>query len=287
MKRAISHILFVVGSALAGNAIAAGAGIHMDTFPTARAQDFAALQNGARLFSNYCLSCHSAALMRWNRLEEIGLNEKQIKDFLIFGEQKTGDMMTIALRPTDAKRWFGKTPPDLSVIARARTSFEYGGPDYLYTLLRGYYRDNTTATGWNNVASANIAMPHILWERQGPREASIERIAEEVVKDDSGKERAAYVRTVSAFDANGNGKFQREVLKGPSEPRVTFAFKPADAQLARQFDNDIADLVAFLVFVTDPSSLARVRIGVWALLFLGVFAVIAWWLNRVYWRDIK
>jgi ubiquinol-cytochrome c reductase cytochrome c1 subunit len=286
MKKTIRSLLWVIAAAVSGSAWAAGAGVHMDTFPTERAKDFAALQNGARLFANYCLSCHSATLMRWNRLRDIGLEEKQIKEYLIFGDQKPGDMMSVAIRAKDAKSWFGKAPPDLSVIARARTSFDYGGPDYLYTLLRGYYRDNTTATGWNNVAYANIAMPHILWERQGPRDAAIERVAEEVVKEADGKERAAFVRTVSSFDAEGNGTVTREVLKGQRDPKVSFSFKAHDPAAARQFDTDVADLVAFLVFVTDPSSLSRVRIGVWALLFLGLFAVLAWWLNRTYWREI-
>lgn len=250
---------------------------HMDPFPVTRMKDLAALQNGARLFSNYCLSCHSASLMRWNRLADIGLDDKQVKDFLIFGNQKVGDVMSVAMRPGDGKTWFGKAPPDLSVIARARTSFEYSGPDYLFTFLRGFYRDASSPTGWNNAASPNIAMPHVLWERQGARETTIER----VVHTEKG---AARVTTV--YDANGRMTTETAPLTGHVAESAEISFKPADAAQTRQFDNEAADLVAYLVFMTDPTAASRVRIGVWALLFVGVFAVAAWWLNRSFWKAV-
>ncbi len=257
---------------------AAGGEAPMDKFPLTRSLDLPALQNGARVFANYCLSCHSANLMRWNRLADIGLEDKQIKEYLIFGNQKVGDTMSIALRPADAKAWFGKVPPDLSVIARARTSFEHTGPDYLYTLLRGYYRDAGSPTGWNNVVYPNIGMPHVMWERQGPREATIQRVSND------GKNA---IRTVSVFDTAGQGRVTRETLKGAAAEHVEFSFKSADAAAARQFDADVADLVAYLVFMTDPGAGSRVRIGVWVLVFLTVFSVLAWWLNRTYWKDVK
>jgi ubiquinol-cytochrome c reductase cytochrome c1 subunit len=270
--------LALAGAALWGAAAhAAGAAIHMDPFPEARLHDKAALQNGARLFANYCLGCHGAALMRWNRLHDIGLDDRQIRDFLIFGTQKVGDVMSIALRAGDGKVWFGKAPPDLSVIARARTSFDYSGPDYLYTLMRGYYRDAASPTGWNNVAYPSIAMPHILWERQGPREATIERVHH----GENGSE-----RTVSVYDAAGNVRVTTTPLPGHPPERIDFSFKAADPQLARRFDDEVADLVAYLVFMTDPSAATRVRIGVWVLLFLGLLTVAAWWLNRAYWKDV-
>ncbi|MCS6945491.1 MAG: cytochrome c1 [Sutterellaceae bacterium] len=266
-------------SAAAASAVAAGgASVPMDRFPAERLRDPAALQNGARLFANYCLGCHSASLMRWQRLRDIGLDERQIKDFLIFGNQKVGDTMTIAMTARDAKLWFGKQPPDLSVIARARTSFEYSGPDYLYTLLRGYYRDAASPTGWNNVVYPNIAMPHILWERQGAREVTIERVAY--------TEQGA-VRTVTIYDAQGRAKVTTTPLAGQPAERVRVSFKPADADQARRFDSEVADLVAFLVYMTDPSAQTRVRIGVWVMLFLFLFAALAWWLNRAYWKDVK
>lgn len=142
----------LVGGLAAGAQAAGGVTVPMDVFPAARTKDLAALQNGARIFANHCLNCHSATLMRWNRLQDIGLDERQIRDFLIFDpNRKVGETMQISMKPSDAKSWFGKVPPDLSVIVRARTTFDYRGTDYLFTLLRGYYRDADSATGWNNV----------------------------------------------------------------------------------------------------------------------------------------
>ena len=276
MKKLIAWLCMFVS----GGVYAAGAQVHLDEWPEARSKQLAALQNGARIFVNYCMGCHSAKLMRWNRLDAIGLDDRQIREFLIFGDQKVGDTMTIAMRPADAKLWFGKTPPDLSVIARARTSFEYKGTDYLYTLLRGYYRDAGSPTGWNNVVYPNIGMPHILWQRQGPRQATIEKVHEDVGGE-------GMVREVSGYDAAGNATVTRTPLKGHAAEGMSYIFKPADPELARQFDSDVADLVGYLVFMTDPSATTRVRIGVWVLLFLGLFTVIAWWLNREYWKDVK
>lgn len=280
MKKLIAW-LFLFAS---GGALAAGAQIHLEEWPVERGRSLAALQNGARLFANYCLGCHSANLMRWNRLGDIGLDERQIKDFLIFGTQKVGDPMTIAMRPADARAWFGKVPPDLSVITRARTSFDYKGTDYLYTLLRGYYRDAGSPTGWNNVAYPNIGMPHILWERQGPREATIEKVHREL---DPKTGQNVLVREVAVYGAGGEATVTRAVLAGPAAEGISYTFRPANPALARQFDGEAADLVAYLTFMTDPSGTQRVRIGVWVLLFLGLFTVVAWWLNRTYWKDIK
>jgi ubiquinol-cytochrome c reductase cytochrome c1 subunit len=127
----------------------------------------AALQNGAKLFVNYCLNCHSASYLRYNRLQDIGLSEEQIKGNLLFTAEKTGETMMIAMQRADAKAWFGAAPPDLSVIARARASEFGSGSDWLYTYLRGFYRDDARPTGWNNVVFANVGMPHVLWELQG------------------------------------------------------------------------------------------------------------------------
>jgi len=124
--------------------------------------DLVSLQSGARLFVNYCLGCHSAQYMRYNRLTEIGLTEQQIKDNLLFTGEKVGDMMKVPMG-AQAKQWFGVPPPDLSVISRSR------GADWLYTYLRTFYRDPNTATGWNNAVFENVGMPHALWSLQGER----------------------------------------------------------------------------------------------------------------------
>jgi ubiquinol-cytochrome c reductase cytochrome c1 subunit len=147
-------------------AFASGAELHLDKAPD-HSRDFAALQNGAKIFVNYCLNCHSASYMRYNRLQDIGLSLDQIRENLLFTAPKVGEPMTIAMKRAEAKVWFGAAPPDLTVIARARSS-EFGtGADWLYTYLRSFYRDDQRPTGWNNVVFENVGMPHVLWELQG------------------------------------------------------------------------------------------------------------------------
>jgi ubiquinol-cytochrome c reductase cytochrome c1 subunit len=123
--------------------------------------DNASLQRGARTFVNYCLNCHSANYMRYNRLQDIGLTEKQIRDNLLLAGDKVGDTMASAMDPKDAKKWFGSAPPDLSVEVRAR------GADWVYAYLRSFYKDESRPTGWNNLVFDKVAMPHVLYELQG------------------------------------------------------------------------------------------------------------------------
>ena len=129
--------------------------------------DNESLQRGAHTFVNYCLNCHSANYMRYNRLRDLGLTEQQIRDNLVFTGAKVGDLMKIAMDPKDAKEWFGTPPPDLTVIARSRSSHAGPGSDWLYTYLRTFYRDSSRPTGWNNVVYPNVGMPHALWQLQG------------------------------------------------------------------------------------------------------------------------
>ena len=144
----------------------ASAELHLDKAPD-HSRDFAALQHGAKIFVNYCLNCHSASYMRYNRLTDLGLSEAQIRDNLMFAADKVGETMTIAMKRADAKQWFGAAPPDLTVIARARASEFGSGSDWLYTYLRSFYRDEERPTGWNNTVFPNVGMPHALWELQG------------------------------------------------------------------------------------------------------------------------
>lgn len=134
------------------------------------------LQRGAKTFVNYCLNCHSANYMRYNRLQDIGLTEKQIKDNLLLAGEKVGDTMQVAIDPSEAKKWFGATPPDLSVEVRAR------GADWLYAYLRGFYKDDTRPTGWNNTVYDKVAMPHVLYELQGVQVLNHDTHALELVK---------------------------------------------------------------------------------------------------------
>jgi ubiquinol-cytochrome c reductase cytochrome c1 subunit len=272
-------------AACLGAPAAGAAEAPIDHWPTDHQYDKASLQRGARLFVNYCLNCHSARQMRWNRLRDIGIDDAQIKSQLIFGDQKVGDMMTVSMNPVDAKLWFGKVPPDLSVIVRGRNTDEHRGTDYIYSLWRGFYRDRTTLTGWNNVVYPNIAMPNVLWQRQGPRVATITRVE----PDDhppAGGTPGGLVRTVSVFDANGYAEVSRKSVDGGATGEEV-SFTPLDPAAAKAFDGDVADLVAFLNWMSEPTAEARYRIGVWVMGFLVVFLLVARWLNKVYWRDIK
>ena len=152
-------LLSLLAALSLGTAHASSDGINWDRFPAERVTDMAALQNGAKLFVNYCMNCHSASYVRYNRLRDIGLTEQQIKDNLVFTGAKVGDTMKAAIDAKDAKEWFGAVPPDLSVVARSRADGSKGsGADYLYTYLRTYYRDETRPTGWNN---AEIGRAHV------------------------------------------------------------------------------------------------------------------------------
>jgi len=149
-------------------AFASGGNVHLDKWPGS-VGDKAALQNGAKLFVNYCLNCHGASYMRYKNLLDLGLTEQQVKDNLMFTSDKIGGLMAVAARADEQKQWFGATPPDLTIIARARgdAGAPKAGADWLYTYLRSFYRDEKRPTGWNNVVFENVGMPHILYGLQG------------------------------------------------------------------------------------------------------------------------
>jgi len=207
-------------------------------------RDAVSIQRGAQVFVNYCLNCHSAEAMRYNRLEDLGLTEQQIKDNLMFATDKVGDTMAVAMRGGDAKTWFGVAPPDLSVIARAR------GADWLYTYLRSFYRDESRNTGWNNLVFPNVGMPHVLYELQG----------EQVLTSQAGPKRTADVKNLE--------------LETPGK------LSPAE------YDKRVADLVNYLVFMSEPARETRVRIGYAVLIFLGVLFVPVYLLKKEYWKDV-
>jgi ubiquinol-cytochrome c reductase cytochrome c1 subunit len=267
---------------------AAGASHPLDSFPVKKLSDQAALQNGAKLFVNYCLNCHSANLMRYNRLTDIGLTEAQIRDNLMFTGSKVGDPMKIAMSVNDAKQWFGALPPDLSVATRARSSHSGTGSDWVYTYLRSYYRDGTRATGWNNAVFPAVGMPHVFWELQGSRGATIEEV--KANKDEKTGAVLGFTKTMVSFDHQGQRTEKVEKLdnKYLHESSVVRLGPAVGGKLTQaQYDEQIADLVAFMTYVSDPSAKTRVRLGVWVLLFLSLFTVLAWWLNREFWKDVK
>ena len=198
------------------------------------------LQRGAKTFVNYCLNCHSASYMRYNRLQDIGLTDTQIKANLMFAGDKVGDTMTVAMPKADAKAWFGATPPDLSVEARAR------GADWLYSYLRGFYRDDTRPTGWNNTVYDKVAMPHVLWELQGQQVLKVNEATEEHVL----------------------------VLDKPG------TMSPAEYNLM------VADLVNYLVFMAEPFKERDKHLGLLVLAFLGLLFGLTYALKKEFWKDI-
>ncbi|MGB3837168.1 cytochrome c1 [Castellaniella sp.] len=259
-------------------------GAHIDRAPD-RITNLASLQNGAKLFVNYCLNCHSASSMRYNKLTDLGLTEAEIKKNLLFTGDKVGDLMTIAMTPADAKKWFGSAPPDLSVIARAKSAnFGHSGVDYIYTYLRSFYRDTTKKTGWNNVVFPSVAMPNVLWQLEGPRTYTSVQVHQ--VADAKGAEQ--WTRTTTVFDESGFPTVKNEPLQGyTGEASSTGRFDSADAKSFHKFESDVADLSNFLGWMAEPAQLLRKQIGVWVMLFLFLFMFVAIRMNHAYWKHVR
>lgn len=252
MKKILITLLAALG--FAAGAHAAGDGIAWDKAPK-NTNDLGSLQNGAKLFVNYCLNCHSAAFMRYNRLKDIGLTDQQIKDNLLFTTEKVGETMKAAIDPRQAKDWFGANPPDLTLVARSRSAVGKGsGADYLYTYLRTYYPDDTKPTGWNNLAFPNVGMPHVLWELQGTRKP--------------------------VFETTTSHGHEVQVLKGWEQ--IT-----PGTMTSVQYDQAMGDLVNYMQWMAEPAQNTRVRVGVWVMLFLCVMTLFTWRLNAAYWKEVK
>lgn len=267
-------------------AFAAGGEVRLDAAPD-RSRDLAALQHGAKIFVNYCLNCHGASFMRYNRLRDIGLTDEQIKDNLLFTADKVGEPMKVAMRPEEAKLWFGTRPPDLTVIARARASEAGSGADWLYTYLRAFYRDETRPTGWNNTLFENVGMPHALWELQGTRTVTAEHVR---AKKQSGSDKVVgYEKVVITYDEEGRRTEKVEPLSGMDHREGTkTVFGPAKGGKLNQaeYDATIGDLVGFLVFMGEPVAEWRKHLGIYVLIALGILAVLAYALKREYWKDV-
>ncbi|MFT3736378.1 MAG: cytochrome c1 [Rhodocyclaceae bacterium] len=216
--------------------------------------DNASLQNGAKLFVNYCLNCHGASAMRYNRMQQIGLTDEQIRDNLLFAGDKVGDLMKVALRREDAAKWFGAAPPDLSVIARARSGEFGSGADWLYTYLRQFYRDESRPSGWNNTVFPGVGMPNVFWEIQG------EQTAHFVEKDDGHGQK---VKHLEALEITKPGKLTKD-----------------------EFDEEVADLVSFITWMGEPAQESRQQIGWWVLAVLSLLAVLSYLLKRSFWKDL-
>jgi len=216
--------------------------------------DKASLQRGARIFVNYCLSCHSAAYMRYNRLgADLGIPEDLLVKNLVFipdakGHLKSGSLMKANMPVDVAKAAFNTVPPDLSLVARSRS------PEWFYTYMRSFYRDDKAVTGWNNHVFPGVAMPHVLHDWQGQQ-----RAVYRTEKHKDGKEEQVF----DHFELERGGKLSPE-----------------------QFDASMRDLTNFMVYLGEPAKLERYRLGVLVLVFLVIFMVIAYLLKKEYWKDV-
>jgi ubiquinol-cytochrome c reductase cytochrome c1 subunit len=206
------------------------------------------LQRGARNFMNYCSGCHSLKYLRYNRLAaDLKIPEADVAANLMFTSDKVVDTINSAM-PADSEQWFGKQPPDLSLIARAK------GVDYIYSFLKGFYADKTRLWGVNNLYLPNAAMPHVLRERQG--------LQKPVFKSEP--------------DDHGG---TRMVLSGV-EPMTPGSLKP------EEYDQFVRDIANFLDYAAEPIKAKRQSLGVFVTLFLLVFFVFAYLLKKEYWKDV-
>lgn len=259
MKKIITFSFLLVLGLLSTNVFAAGGqGAALDEAPL-NMRDKTSLQNGATLFMNYCLSCHSAAYSRYNRVaEDLEIPAELLKENLMFTTEKEGDLMISTMPVEDAKRWFGVAPPDLTLVSRVRK------PNWIYTYLRAFYLDESSPSGWNNSLFENVAMPHALYELQG-----VQRMVGKVEKDDLQIDSAhAEERD---YKIVGDAKFElvHEGMLTPAE-----------------FDKAMLDLTAFLVYLAEPAQLQRKSIGVYTLAFLILLMILCYMLKLEYWRDV-
>lgn len=231
--------------------VAAEGGVHLHHMDV-DLDDKASLQRGATTFVNYCMGCHSAAFMRYNRLgKDLGISEKVLKaNFMFNPDSKVGDTMNIAMRKVDAEKvYFGVNPPDLSVIARSR------GADWLYTYFLTFYKDDSRPTGVNNLVFKDVGMPHVLWELQGMQARPYENVRM----------------------PDGNKKNVISELEQISE----------GTQSPEEYEQTVRDLVNFLVYLGEPAQLQRKKIGFWVLFYLIVILLpVCYLLKKEYWRDI-
>lgn len=223
---------------------AGGAGVEHSG---ANINDTASLQRGAKWYVNYCLGCHTISYMRYNRLaEDLDLSEEMVMENLVFSDSKFGETMDIAMDEEQAKAWFGKTPPDLSLIGRSR------GADWVYSYLLGFYKDENGE--WNNTLLPNLSMPHVLWSLQG-------------------------IQTPVYRQETSEDGFTHEVIDH-------FKLTMPGSQSPEEFEETARDIAAFLDYAGEPAKLKRKGVGVWVILFLAFFTFIAYLLKAEYWRDV-
>ena len=234
--------------------------IECDEF-AADPHDKASLQRGVKTYMNYCMGCHSLQYQRYNRVaEDLGIPEDLFHVNLMFDPAvKMGALMENAMDKDEAKKWFGAAPPDLTLVSRARQ------PQWLYTYLRTFYRDSSRPYGVNNKVFKDVGMPHVLLELQGMQECAPGPVT------------------------GDNGGVKRDPLTGEDileDPCGQLVIPVAGEMTSQEFDETVYDLVNFLAYSAEPMVTDRHRIGMFTLLFIALFTVFAWLLNREYWKDV-
>jgi ubiquinol-cytochrome c reductase cytochrome c1 subunit len=258
--------LLALAAALAGPAAASGgADLRLEPAPVKRL-DVESLQRGARTFVNYCLNCHSAKYMRYNRLTDIGIDIPMIEDNLMFASDKVGSTMTVAMTAKDAKTFFGAPPPDLSVEARVR------GTEWLYNYFLAFYKDDGSVTGWNNLVFPNVGMPHVLWSQAGVKRM----VATEYASHEEAEAAAIAVKGLVLVAPAKGHKYRVETLVEDTPGTMTSA----------QYQEMVADLVNYLDYMSEPAKNKRINLGIIVLLYLGVLFVFVYLMKREYWKDV-
>jgi len=246
MKKLTLILCFAVLLPLSSVTVAAAGGAGVE-HSGANIGDTASLQRGAKWYVNYCMGCHSIKYMRYNRLaEDLEISEDMLMQNMVFSNAKFADTMDISMDPDQSKAWFGKTPPDLSLVGRSR------GADWLYSYMKGFYQDENGE--WNNTLLPNAAMPHVLWTLQG--------IQTPVYRQET--------------DSSG---FTHDVIDH-------FELTRQGTQSPEEYEETARDIAAFLDYVGEPAQLKRKGIGVWVILFLVLFTFVAYLLKAEYWRDV-
>ena len=253
-------------------ALAADEPVRLDSAPI-DPRDVASLQSGARSFVNYCLNCHSAGMMRYHKLLDLGLTEQQVKENLLFTTDKIGELMNVAMTRKDAKEWLGTAPPDLSVVARAR------GPDWLYTYMRSFYRDPESATGWNNMVFERVAMPHVLWTLSG-QQVQVERRFRTREQAEAVGRQQKNAWKVDVLTPEQAGKdAERYILK-------TIRTETAGSLSQIDYDIMVRDLVNFMTWMSEPNQITRKQVGYVVMLVLLVLVVLTYLLYKEFWKDV-
>jgi ubiquinol-cytochrome c reductase cytochrome c1 subunit len=251
--------LLLAVAPLAGLAAATN-DVHLDPVKT-DLHDKPSLQRGARIFVNYCLSCHSAGYMRYNRVgADLGITEELVKENLLFAADKPGDLMKAVMPKEDAMAAFKTVPPDLTLVTRSHS------PEWVYTYMRSFYRDDKSTSGWNNTVFPNVAMPHVLYEWQGEQRPVYKTIKKKIHVEQNG-ERVEKETEQKIFD-----KFEL-VKPGTMAPA--------------EYNRAMRDLTNFLVYLGEPAKLDRYKVGMYVLIFLAVFLVFAYLLKKEYWKDVR